>query len=177
MAFLRSKLTLVVLGALLLGSAAALLGAVSAERPADSPPLAASSATAGSTSTGSAATATNGGSPTGGPGASPTSTLAPSPTATRVPPTPTPVPVPGQQYTFHGSIASGSINPATNTFVLNVRGGSYTIQVMSGATITLNNQTATFSQLASGMRADVTGVYQGGGNLNANIVDAQSGDN
>ncbi len=175
MAFLKGKLALVVLGTLLLGSAGALLGAKSAILPSTSAAqLAANGSNSGSNTTGTAPTATGIGSSTTIPGATPTDTSVPTATPTRVPPTPTPLPVPGQTLDLHGSV--GIINQNQSTFVLNVRGGSYIVKVDSNTqwpgyakSISGNPSPA----LATGMLAEVVGVYQGGGNLTASTVDAQ----
>ena len=165
MAFLRSKITLVVLGAVLVGGAGAMVGARSAAGPsASSAQLAANS---GSSATGTVPNAAGSGTPTTSPGAAPTDTAVSSPTPTRVPPTPTPLPVPGQTLDLHGSV--GSVGQTS--FVLRVPGGSYTIQVTSSTQ--WPGTAKNVSPLAPGWQAEVQGAYTGGGNLTASTVDAQ----
>jgi hypothetical protein len=176
MTFLRSKLTLVVLSAILIGSAGAVLAGMSAVRPPSfSAALAASNSTGATNTAGSAATATTAGHSAGGTpgatatgaGATPTNTSVPTPRPTR---TPTPIPIVNQPLTIHGDVTS--VNTGNNTFVVNVGGGggTYTITVSPpGGATNWSGPIKTLSQLASspGARATVTGVYKGNGALDA----------
>lgn len=171
---LRSKIVVVILGALLVGVVGAALGVLSAQQPRS-----AAGSIASSTATGTSASATA--TPVGTPTATDTPTLAPSPspTPTRVPPTATPVPAIGQTLDLHGSV--GSINQSQSTFVLRVSGGSYTVKVDSGTQWPgyAKSISGTSPLLASGMQAEVVGVYQGGGTILADPgkVDTQQPDN
>lgn len=160
---LRSKIVVVILGALLVGGVGSALGVLSAVQPHAT----ALGSVAASTATGASGTGT----PTSTPSASDTPALPPSPnpTPTRVPPTPTPLPVPGQTLDLHGSV--GNINQGQSTFVLNVPGGSYTVTVTSSTQ--WPGQASSIQQLQTGWQAEVQGVYTGGGNLTASVVDAQ----
>lgn len=164
---LRSKIAIVILGALFVGGVTATIGILSTEQPR--PALTGAVVTSSAPGTSSTASPTASASVT--PTAAPTNTSVPTPVPTRVPPTPTPIPVVGQTLTLQGSI--GSINSGNQSFVLNVRGGSYTCQATSNTTFQINGTAGSFSGLQTSMQADVVGVYQGGGNLTANSVNAQ----
>ena len=166
----RSKIVVVILGALIIGAVGSAVGVLSVARPG----AAAVGSTASSTATGTSGSASA--TPTGAATATDTPTLAssPNPTPTRVLPTATPIPQVGQTLDLHGSV--GSINTANSTFMLRVSGSSYTVTV-NGSTQwpgTAKSISGTPSPpLAQGMQAEVVGVYQGGGNIQASKVDAQ----
>ena len=189
MTFLRSKLTLVVLSAILIGGAGAVLAGMSVIRPPSfSAALAANNSTGATNTTGAAATtttaghsagstpgSTRGGTPAAtatGPGATPTNT--PVPPTPRPTPTATPPPVNGQTLTVRGDVTS--ISTSTSTFVVRAfgGGGTYTIYV-STSTVWPNPQVPDLQHLQVGMQVDAQGTYVSGGNLNPTTsVDADS---
>jgi hypothetical protein len=167
-ALMRSKLTLVVLSAILVGGAGAVLAGMSAVRPPSySSALAANGSTGATNTTGSGPTATT--ASTARSSATPTDTSVPTPRPTR---TPTPIPVPGQTLTVHGDVTSIS----AGTFVVSAfgGGGSYTITV-SSSTVWPNPLIPDLQHLQVGMQVDARGTYAGGGSLNpTNSVDADN---
>jgi hypothetical protein len=172
---MRSRVTLAVIGIVLLGGAGVVAGVLSAPRPpARLANLQANQPTA--TSTDSSSTASSSTATATATKATPTvPQVAPTATATRVPPTPTPIPVPGQQLTVRGSVTS--VNQSANTFVVHVfnGGGTYTCTVTPGST-QWSGAASGISTLVVGMRVDASGIYQiyqGGSGLAASRVDAQ----
>lgn len=163
MPILRSKIALVLFGALLIGAVGGTLAAFSAAPPstaAPGPALAQASATASASSSSADATATStAGNPT---------TPIPTPTRT-IRPTPTTPPI-GAPVDLHGRVASKNVND--NTFVLSFFGGSMTCQV-SPSTTWPNSSVGSVSSLQLGMQAEVQGTYQGNGLVTASVVDAQ----
>jgi hypothetical protein len=165
---MRSRVTLAVIGIVLIGGAGGVAGALSAPRALSSlASLQGNQPTATSSDSSSTATATATATK-----ATPTVTqVAPTARPTRVPPTPTPIPVPGQLLTVRGDVTS--VNPSANTFVVHVSngGGTYT------CTVTLSTQwsgaASSISTLQVGMQVHASGIYQGGGGVTASSVDAQ----
>jgi hypothetical protein len=165
---MRSRVTLAVIGIVLLGGAGGLAGVLSAPRaPASLASLQGNQPTATSSDSSSTATAT-------ATKATPTvPQVAPTATPTRVPPTPTPIPVPGQPLTVRGDVTS--VTPSANTFVVHVfnGGGTYTCTVTSSTQ--WSGAASSISTLQVGMRVDASGIYQGGttNGVAASRVDAQ----
>jgi hypothetical protein len=161
MAFLRSKLTHIVLATVVIGCLGGLLAARSIMPPSASPAGAAQLVAHNGSSTGEPdSTATAGSS-------SPTPTVArsaPTATPTRVPPTPTPIPVPGQSLTVRGDVTS--IDATASTFVVHVFGGGGTYTCNVGPSTTWSGVATSLATLRVGMGADASGTYQGGGVLN-----------
>lgn len=162
MPILRSKIAVVICGALLIGAVSGTLAAFSAAQhstAAPGPALAQGSATATSTSA-TSTSATK--SASGGPTAVPTSTSTPL--------IPTPTPAIGQPLDLHGEVAS--VDKTAGTFVLQlIGGGTMTCKVSSSTQ--WPGTAKDISTLLQGMQAEVQGTYQGSGALAASQVDAQ----
>jgi hypothetical protein len=154
---LRSKILVVIFGALLVGGAGATVGVLSAAR--------ANSALAGTVASSSTATAS---ASTADATATATRGATPSPTATNVP-APTATPSGSQQVTLHGRVVS--VNTSANTFVLNWNGTSVTCMV--DANTSWSGTASGLNSLQTGMKAAVQGTYQGSGMLQAAAVNAQ----
>jgi hypothetical protein len=179
MAFLRSKLALILFAAIVVAGICGFLAARSAM------PQAAVSASSGGSGSGGTATvggsvsttATTGSSssPTaggtgGGGGSTKGGGVPPTATATRVPPTPTPIPQAGQPLTVRGDVTS--VTTSSNSFVVHVFGGGGTYTCTVSQSTTWSGVASSISTLRVGMQVDASGVYQGGGAVTVSHVDA-----
>jgi hypothetical protein len=176
MAFLRSKLALIIFAAIVVAGICGFLAARSAM------PQAAVSASSGGS--GSGGTATVGGSAsttaTTGSSSSPTAGgtgggtkgggVTPTATATRVPPTPTPIPQAGQPLTVRGDVTS--VTTSSNSFVVHVFGGGGTYTCTVSQSTTWSGVASSISTLRVGMQVDASGVYQGGSAVTVSHVNA-----
>jgi hypothetical protein len=164
-AFLRRRVVVAVLGALLVGGVSGLYAGAQLVPPTISVGQGASANAAGSKSPGVTTTTTSGGTPTTT--SAPKATSAPpAPTIPR--PTPT-VPVPGTSARLSGSISS---TPNGNTFTLRSGGLTFTIVVNSNATVTLAGVQSSVSALQQGMVARVQGIWSTSTTLAASSVSA-----
>lgn len=167
---LRGRVGIAVLGAVLLGSMGAFVGAASLWHPAGltSGYFANNDPSVTATSPAGSVTPSLSGGPGGHAGTpSPTHTLANTPTGVSTSP-----PVgSGQTVDLHGSI--GVINTTANTFILNVNSSSRTV-VVNGQT-SFQGSASSLQGLRSSWQAEVKGQTQSDGTFLAFLVNSDSG--
>jgi hypothetical protein len=163
--FLKSKVVLAVLGAVLFGTAGALVAAVPF---GSTPPGSSSSAPQGqaglaalddATATPGGATSSSTSTPTQSPTKAPTKTSTPKPTNT-----------PGTgAVTLRGTIQS--VNTSANTFTIKLFSGAITTVGVTANTV-FQGRATSLSGLQVGWSVSVTGTYQTDGTFAATTVNA-----
>ena len=182
MAFLRSKLALILFAAIVVAGICGFLAARSAMPQAAVSASSGGSGSGGTATVGGSASTTattgssssptaggGGGGPKGG-GGTKGGGVTPTATATRVPPTPTPIPQAGQPLTVRGDVTS--VTTSSNSFVVHVFGGGGTYSCTVSQSTTWSGLASSISTLQVGMQVDATGVYQGGGAVTVAHVNA-----
>lgn len=154
--FFKSKLVLAILGAVLFGTAGAVVAAVPFGGP---PSSSSSSAPQGQAGLAAVDDAT----------ATPDSSATPTKTPTKTPRLTNPPGTGG--VTLHGTVQS--VNTAANTFTIKQTNGTITPVVVNAHT-TYQGAASSLSSLQAGWLVEVTGIYQTNGTFAASGVNADN---
>lgn len=165
--FFKSKVVLAILGAVLFGTAGAMVATFPFGSAPSSPPASARQGQAGVAALDNV-TATPA-RPT------PSSTTMPTKTPIKTPtkiPTPRPTNTPGTgSVTLHGTVQS--VNTSANTFTIKLFSGTITTVAVTANTI-YQGAASSLSSLQAGWLVGVTGIYQTNGTFAATDVNADN---